>query len=549
MGWRSHPRRWAALAAIVVAAVIAGVVVARPRRVSAAPRDRVAEAGAIAATWVQAWARDDRKVMTSMADKPGSVDATVGLLHDLGSVRATVGAPAVNGSAATVPFDAAVDIVGFGTWRYRGTVPLVDVDTGKERQWRVAFTPAVLHPDLADGLRLVLTRSWPARGTLRTSDGTALPAGQSTFRALMGTTGPASADQAKALGPQYRAGDTVGTSGMQQAAELDLAGRPTAAVEVRRGDTVVKTEATYPGVPGADVRTTLDLRIQAAAESALGTEGNGAAMVVIRPSTGGVLAIVNRPATGFNRALAGRYPPGSTFKVITTLALLQKGIGADTPVTCPKEIQVNGRTFKNAEDEEFGNIDMRTAFAQSCNTAYVQLAQKLSPDELTAAARLLGFDGDPGLTGAAQSQYPQPAGIVDLASSAIGQGRVLATPLQMAAVAASVDSGAYRKPHVVEPPGGVPSVPLPAGTAGVLQSLMRLVVTQGSGVRANVGGVPVYGKTGTAEFGTDNPPRTNAWFISFRGDLASAVVVEDVGLARDFAAPVAGDFYRIAGSG
>src|SRR5690606_9889489 len=141
---------------------------------------------------------------------------------------------------------------------------------------------------------------------------------------------------------------------------------------------------------------------------------------------------------------------------------------------------------------------------------------------------------DPQLgTSAAASQFPEPEGMVDQAAAAIGQGRVLATPMQMASVAATVAAGGYRAPHLVE--GDSELEPMDPGHAATLQELMRLVVAQGTGTRARLPGAPVAGKTGTAEFGTESPPRTHAWFIGFRGDLAVAVVVEDGGFGGSVA--------------
>jgi cell division protein FtsI/penicillin-binding protein 2 len=335
---------------------------------------------------------------------------------------------------------------------------------------------------------------------------------------------------------------------LQAGFQQQLAGRPSGEVRLSQGQQVLKIEATFAGTPGEAVRTTLDPRLLAAAQAALGPAGNPAAMVVIQPSTGAVRAVANRPSNGFNRALAGRYPPGSTMKVVTSIALLESGVTADTRIPCPKDITVNGRTIRNAEAEQLGDISFRDAFIHSCNTAFIGLAEKLPAQKLVDTARALGFDADPDLgTGAATSRFPDPDGLVDQVSAAIGQGRVLATPLQMASVAATVAAGGYRKPYLVEVPVAVPFAPLPPGVAATMQDFMRAVVTDGTGTKAQLPGPPVAGKTGTAEFGTAVPLHTHAWFIAFRNDLAVAVIVEDGGFGGDAAAPIVADFLRRVG--
>lgn len=522
-------------------------------------RDRHAEATATAQRWLRAWSADDRQGMHRLlAAKAPGLD---GLLDELREgldpvgITATADAPVLAGATATVPFEAAVELRGLGPWTYRGSLPLADVEVpvakdakGKtEPQWRVAFTPAAIHPDLAPGRSLQRSRSFSPRGALQATDGSPLPA-SGPLRSVVGSVGAATAEQAAALGPAYEVGDPVGQSGLQAGFQEQLGGRPSGEVRLLQGRQVLKVEATFAGTPGQAVRTTLDPRILGAAQAALGEAGNPAALVAIQPSTGAIRAIANRPSNGFNRALAGRYPPGSTAKVITSLALLQHGVTEATRISCPKEITVNGRTISNSEDEELGDISFADAFAHSCNTAFIQLAERLEPAQLLDAARFLGFDADPALgTGAATSQFPAPNGIVDQVSEAIGQGRVLATPLQMASVAAAVGAGGYRAPHLVEAPVPVPFTPMPAGVAPVLQDLMRQVVARGTGQKARLPGTPVAGKTGTAEFGTAVPLHTHAWFIAFRGDLAVAVIVEDGGFGGDTAAPIVRDFLARVG--
>lgn len=557
-----HPMLIVFGAAVVTLVVLVGafaVFVHDPAPV----RHREVEAAATARAWLHAWADDDRDAMRKLV--AGDPPALAGTVEDFRSgvrpegITTDAGPPVLAGDEATVAFTADVALPAFGPWSYDGTLTLVDVDvpvdgeSGEgdnaetERQWRVRFSPATLHPDLTDGRRLALARTWGPRGQLLATDGTPLP-DTSPLRSIVGRVGPATAAQAEALGPDHEVGDPVGQSGLQAGMDAELAGRPRGEIRLVEGDRVVKVEAAFPGEPGVSVRTSLDLRVLESAQAALGAAGNPAALVAIQPSTGAIRAVANRPANGFDRALAGRYPPGSTMKVVTTMALLANGTTPDTRVACPPDIRVDGRTIRNAEEEELGDISFRDAFVHSCNTAFIALAEQLPSDALVQAARAVGFDADPGLrTGAATSQFPETVGPIDQVSAAIGQGRVLATPLQMASVAATVAAGGYRKPFLVVPPTPVPFAPMSEGAPAILQDLMRGVVSSGTGTKARLPGAPVAGKTGTAEFGTAVPLRTHAWFIAFRNDLAVAVVVEDGGFGGTTAAPIVADFLRRVG--
>jgi cell division protein FtsI/penicillin-binding protein 2 len=365
---------------------------------------------------------------------------------------------------------------------------------------------------------------------------------------VVGSVGPVSAEELKVLGDPYESGDMVGQSGIESAYERQLAGAPGGDVRVvDAGGRVVATVATFPARPGTPVRTTLDLGTEHAAETALDGVPQPAALVAVRASTGEVLAAVSRPtATPFDRALEGRYPPGSTFKVITTTALLEGGLTPDSPAACPPTLTVDGRTFHNIDGEAARSLPLHRAFAVSCNTAFIGLAGRLAGPALVSAASQFGF-GTPVEMGLAAfgGQVPPPSDPVDEAATAIGQGRVEASPLAMAMVAAAVDAGSARAPRLVDgaaddtaPPRALP----PAAVDG-LRAMMAEVVTSGTGTPAAVpGGLPVFGKTGTAEFGAANPPATHAWFIGFRGDIAFAVVVEGGGTGGPVAGPVAARF-------
>ena len=361
---------------------------------------------------------------------------------------------------------------------------------------------------------------------------------------LLGSVGTLDEAAARARGLDYAAGDVVGVSGLQEAFDAQLGGEPSGEVQLVDSDgTVVEVLQAFPGAGSSPVTTTIDARVQAAAEAALAEAPGPAALVAVDATTGQLRAVANRPVSGYNRALVGQYPPGSTFKVVTATALLQSGVTPDTPTSCPARASVGGFTFSNAGGEVLGNIPFRTAFFRSCNTAFVQLAEQLDPAQLRAAAEGYGFNGDWELpVPAAIGSFPEPSGPVDRAAAALGQGRVTASPLHMATVAAAVASGAWHPPSLVVPPAPPPAQVLPGGVAPTLQELMRLVVAEGTGTAAQVPGVPVAGKTGTAEFGTGRPPRTHAWFIGFREDLAFSVLVEGGGFGGSVAAPLAQDF-------
>ena len=366
---------------------------------------------------------------------------------------------------------------------------------------------------------------------------------------VVGTVGEVTAERLKELGPPYLVGDRVGLSGIEGARERDLAGTPSGEVQLREtGGRVVQSLHRFPGSPPRPVRLTLDRAVQQAADKALEGITQPAALVAVDASTGNVRAVASRPLTEeFDRALAGRYPPGSTFKVVTSAGLLGAGLRPEETVPCPAEAAVGGRTFVNFEGGQLGAVPFAIAFAQSCNTAFVSLSSRLSDSALADVAAQFGFGSayEVGLP-VADSRFPSPGDAVERAAAAVGQGRVLATPLHMASVAAAVSSGAWRAPRLLAdgPPGEVK--PLDAAVAATLRGLMEAVVRNGTGTAAARPGQSIGGKTGTAEFGSGDPPPTHAWFVGFRGSLAFAVVVEGGGVGGRVAAPVGGRFLDLA---
>jgi hypothetical protein len=539
---------WAAIAGgtVVIVGVAAGTYVLLHTKGS--PQNT-------AGAFLSAWERRDAPAMHGETlTPPSDMDAQYQAVRSaLGvkSVHTTLGKVTKEGdSRATAPFTADLALP-MGTWRYQGRVRLVT----DHQKWKVSWTPETIHPDLHPGQHLVTSYKWPSRARVVAADGRLIDGADvsGSVQQLVGGTAPLTEKQAKKLGPSYAKGDVIGQSGIQQRFDRRLAGTPPASVSVvDASNHLVKTVGGFPGKTGQNVRTSLDLRVQRAASSAVQGQKKPTSMVVMRPATGQILAVANIPG-GFDRAVQGIYPPGSTFKVVTAYALLQSGLSPSARVQCPKQADVGGQTIHNSEGEELGDITFSEALAQSCNTAFaLQTRKRLSPARLSGAASLFGFNQkiDPGVK-VAPGSFPTPRGDAEMAVEGFGQGRDLANALSMAGVAAGVASGTWRPPILVTDP----PVPQKAHAGrldprlrGDLVNMMRAVVTTGTAKPAKLP-AGTAGKTGTAEFGsTPVGPKgkkhlpTHAWFMGFRGDVAFAVVVEGGGFGAKAAAPIAKRF-------
>jgi cell division protein FtsI/penicillin-binding protein 2 len=529
--------------------------------------------------------------------------------------------------AVTVPFTAQLTLRALGTWSYDSALDMRKAGD----DWRVHWSPAVIHPRLTESTRLrrvrelppraaILARDgsplvtdrrvvtlgvWPSKLTdpqrayaaltplqvdtaklaarvkaakpdafvevislrepeyekhrerlravpgLVTREGTRPLAPTPTFaRALLGSVSPATKESLANAGETASEADLVGASGLQFAFQKQLAGAPGGRVEiVDRKDPEVDPVVlhTFAAKPGEPLKTTLDAATQTAAEKALEPVAKPTSLVALQVSTGEVLAAANGPGgVAFNRAFVGKYPPGSTFKVVTTTALLAAGLKPTTTVACPESVTVSGKRFENQDSlGSLGSVPFRADFAHSCNTAFIGLRDKLpGGSALTDAAAVYGIGGEwkvgvPAFSGS----VPPADDEVERAADMIGQGKIEASPLSMAAVAATVAAGKFNQPVVL--PGAAErftaTEQMPPATLSQLRALMRAVVTEGSGTALR-GISGAAAKTGTAEYGTDSPPRTHAWMIGYRGDVAFAVLVEDGGSGGKNAGPVAARF-------
>ncbi|MGY1733971.1 penicillin-binding transpeptidase domain-containing protein [Geodermatophilus sp. SYSU D01045] len=360
--------------------------------------------------------------------------------------------------------------------------------------------------------------------------------------ALLGRIGAATAEVLEETtgddGAVYAAGDQLGLSGLQRAYQEQLTGTPGFTVSVvstdeSTGDAGRQVGAVDP-VPGEPVRTPLVRALQDAADGAVATQPLPTHLVVVRPGTGEVLAVSSNEAAAAGNALTGQYPPGSSMKTITATALLSAGaLTPDTPVACPGTTVVEGREFENQDQFDLGTVPFTEAFAQSCNTTFIEAGLQLPDDALAAAAAAYGVGSDWQLPVEVFSgSVPADATGTTKAADAIGQGQVLVSPAQMALVAAGVASGTPAAP--VEVVDADPAGPAPAGPGQAvldqLRPMMRQVVLTGT-AQALADRGEVYGKTGTAEFGSNTPPDAHGWFTGYRiggpqGDVAFAVLVE-----------------------
>jgi hypothetical protein len=375
---------------------------------------------------------------------------------------------------------------------------------------------------------------------------------------LLGRVGPVTAEMIEEDPDRFEAGDLVGTSGLEERYDEQLTGTDGVLVEAVASDGKERELFRVDAVDGDPLITTMDVELQLTAERLLADTGPAAALVAIRPSTGAILAAANGPGTnGANIATFGQAAPGSTFKTVSSLALLRAGVRPDDLVDCPATVVVDGRAFENYDDYPpggLGRIPFRSALANSCNTAFIGEHDKIGGSVLAdAAASLgLGIDHDLGFP-AYFGQVPPPETETEAAADLIGQGTVLASPMVMATVMASIQSGATVVPRLVEQvevsvPEEAP--PLTAAEAAALRSMLRSVVTSGSGVGLlDVPGPPVIAKTGTAEFDLDGKRLLHAWMVAAQGDLAVAVYVDIGQSGSRTAGPILEAFLRASSAG
>jgi cell division protein FtsI/penicillin-binding protein 2 len=348
-------------------------------------------------------------------------------------------------------------------------------------------------------------------------------------------TGQVATETAKTLvedGEPYRPGTTIGLSGLEEAFQSQLAGRPTTSIIVQnKAGKRIKILHRWLGTQGTKVRTTIDGRVQQAASHALNGVGFSASIVAVKAGGGQILAVERHNARGMPivNPLDGQYQPGQTFTIVSTAALLAtRSATADTRVQCTKTNRVGGQAFSNVPPEpNLGSAPkLSTLFAHACSTAFTGLSYQLSPRNLTSEAAKLGIGVPWKLPIAAfTGEIANPGtNARELAGDTVGSGTVRVSPLDMALVAGAVDSGSWRAPMLVNGPATERPTKsaLNGRVATDLRSFMRATVTSGAARDANVPGL--FGQVGTAPVPGHRHLRA-IWFVGFHGGVAFSVVV------------------------
>lgn len=378
---------------------------------------------------------------------------------------------------------------------------------------------------------------------------------------VVGAVGTENSAEFRQDGIAYQPGDTTGLSGLQEYYQRRLAGSPTTEVVIEDGrGRLVSVLHKWPGPAGLPVRTTLSSGAQTAADEALGRTRDAAAIVAVQASTGKILAIASQASRGHHVArpspLAGRYPPGQAFTIVSAAALLGTGLPPQAPVPCTTASDVGGETFINDPPARGLGAEppFSTDFARGCGTAFAGLSRRLSPAGLSRAAAQFGLGSSwrlplPGFTGL----MPAPVTGAQLAADTMGAGNIQVSPLDMALIAAQVDSGQWHAPSLVTSPPDPSDPPLAVKSAvseqvmSTLRNLMRGAVQAGAARQADLSGPPVYGQAGQARFSQAGQAVQASWFAGFRGNVAFAVL-ELGGSAKAPAVPLAARFlYRLPG--
>jgi hypothetical protein len=494
------------------------------------------DARQVAAAFLTAWQKGNLGKASNLTNHPAAAKtALAAYAKDLGLDKVAFGQNGVTAAAgsttaqpretAKFAVTAAVSASSGGTalhgsWSYHSS--LIAYQQANSKVWFVAWQPSVMGPNLTAKTHLAAVAVPPKVNMVADNGGGNLTS--------------------------YNDPGLTNIAGLLMKAAPPGQGKPGLDVEIETatGTAVKNSQAVLVNPQDVQsIATTISSSAESAAQAAVNMHKQSS-MVVIQPSTGKILAIANND--GFNDfALTADVSPGSTMKVITSAALLNAGVlNPQTPIACPKTYTVQGITFHNDQNEtEPASTPFMTDFAQSCNNAFTSQYEHLSGALASTAKEYFGLNQkwNIGISDISASYFNAPADAsgAELAQEAFGQGQLQASPMAMASVAATVDTGTFQQPILVPGTKQMAATPLPTTTDADLKEMMRAVVT--TGTAAGLGfGANVYAKTGTADI--QNQGKPNSWLIAFdpAQDVAVGCLVLDAGYGAQYAAPEVQNF-------
>jgi beta-lactamase class D len=493
-----------ALATATVIGVAGAMLWGGGPAVSETPKKQVATPSDVAQSFVFKMFGDNTAAASALTDAPDAAAKALaatktGMGTSAFQARLEPAPPLPDGTTTT-------EIAAAVAWTMPNSALLkYDIKIALQRtadEWKVHWTPTVIHPQLTEGGALVYRQAL-ADGALLGRDGKPLVKGSIPDGLYTTITA--------------QAGDLKGTDGWE--------------VGLSSGTDFTALDGKKPEA-GEKLTVTIDQARQAAAQAAVDALSQGAAIVAIDPKTTEVLAVAQNKALVGTNPFVGRYAPGSTMKIVTAAAAMEAGlVTANAPIPCPQRATIGTRTVNNAG---FGHesLPFHTAFALSCNTTFGQLGHELPANALPAMAKRFGLGADWNMPGAETNTGKVPPATGDQqVENSFGQGNVVASPFGMALVAATVASGRTPTPTLLRGRAATPGdvgAPPPAALLPQLRTMMTEVVTGGT-AKQLAGFRGLAGKTGTAEAGGGS---AHGWFVGYQGSVAFAVFVENAGSSQ-----------------
>ncbi|MFD0364447.1 penicillin-binding transpeptidase domain-containing protein [Nocardia sp. GCM10030253] len=582
------------------------VLIAAGTGCSARPQGPVPAADA----FVSAFASRDLDTAAQLTSQPEKATAALSSAWDqlqAEQLSAHTGAARVTGDTATVDYTYEWRLPKNRIWRYTGQLQMGRSDG----RWMVRWTSSDIHPKLGNTQTMALRANPAPRARVNEQSGSdVLVPGKVSLVAFTAATAPdrgfvatslaaalhrfderltpeAILSAAKSANGAYTvallsenefdevSGDLIGLPGVTLTQQWDMvptdrnfapdllaqvrktviaevdgkAGWSVVSMNANGADTDVLTEVAAQPAPSFSL--SVDRFVQNAAQRAVGGRTEQTMMVVLRPSTGAILAVAQNKAADRDGPVAtiGQYPPGSVFKTVTAAAAMSAGMATpDTLLPCPSRIVIGERTIPNYNLFTLGEVPMATAYERSCNTSFAKVASELPGDALHVTAAKLGVG--PGYTIAGlpttSGSVPPSDGLIQRTEDGIGQGKVVVSPFGMAVMASTIAHGVAPVPYLIagrttEIEGERPAI-APEVIDG-LRMMMRKVVTGGTAERIADQG-EVYGKTGEAEVDGGS----HSWFVGYRGDMAFATLLVRGG-SSDNAVAVTRDMFAALPSG